>query len=303
MTHGPTRIPSRNICIYCDSRNVELTEEHVVPLSLGGAHILERASCRDCAKITSRFEDDVARRMWGDARISYNIRTRHKKRRPTHITLPDTQRPDRQVTVPYSEYPAPMLFYKMASAGFLLGLSSVIDVSGQWQMVTVQNSQKTNDFERKFGIKMTAKFTHVPDSFGRLLIKIGYCNILCSLDPSDFRALCVPYILGKKSNPSFLVGSATEIAPPEPFGYRLSNFGFGDHQRMFLGVEVRLFANAETPTYHVIVGDVIGPHAVSYALAKLGEISILTLDNLNISIKSDDAHWMPKTWPLTTLDS
>lgn len=47
---------------------MRLTDEHVVPLSLGGQHILEDASCLDCADVTKRFEQDVAREMLGAAR-------------------------------------------------------------------------------------------------------------------------------------------------------------------------------------------------------------------------------------------
>src|SRR5271157_403593 len=79
MSHGPTRVKSFGACIYCGATGVRLTDEHIVPLSLGGAHILEAASCDNCAKITTRFENDVARGLWGDARIAYNAPTRHKK--------------------------------------------------------------------------------------------------------------------------------------------------------------------------------------------------------------------------------
>jgi hypothetical protein len=70
MSHGHTRIATRGACIYCGARGTVLTNEHVIPLSLGGQHILERASCRACADITTKFERDVARDMWGDAIMS-----------------------------------------------------------------------------------------------------------------------------------------------------------------------------------------------------------------------------------------
>src|SRR5262245_63413163 len=97
MPHGHTRIASRGACIYCGTRGVVLTDEHVIPLSLGGQHILEGASCRSCADITTRFERDVARDMWGDARSSYNVQSRRKKERKTHIFLADPAEPLGQV--------------------------------------------------------------------------------------------------------------------------------------------------------------------------------------------------------------
>lgn len=50
-------------CIYCLRRDVELTDEHIVPYGLGNTlgDILYKASCNACAKITSRFETTMLR--------------------------------------------------------------------------------------------------------------------------------------------------------------------------------------------------------------------------------------------------
>jgi len=70
MSHGHTRIPTRGYCIYCGATGVRLTDEHVVPLALGGVHILEDASCDTCADITKKFEQDVARSNYGDSALN-----------------------------------------------------------------------------------------------------------------------------------------------------------------------------------------------------------------------------------------
>jgi len=177
-----------------------MTDEHVIPLSLGGSHVLEGASCDDCADITTKFERDVARDMWGDARSSYNAPSRRKKERKTHIVLSDPDIPGRRLKVPYSEYPAAMVFYKMRRAGLLEGLPDSVDVSTAWELVAISDRDKAKQFKEKWGMALTTKFRHVPDSFARLIAKIGYCNLLCALDPGDFRPICLPYILGAKNN-------------------------------------------------------------------------------------------------------
>jgi len=63
--------------------------------------------------MTKRFE------LWGDARTSYNAPTRWKRDKKAHILLAAPKNPDRKVKVPYSEYSAPMVFYKMHRAEFL----------------------------------------------------------------------------------------------------------------------------------------------------------------------------------------
>lgn len=295
MPHGHTRIASRGACIYCGARGVVLTDEHVIPLSLGGQHILEGASCRSCADITTRFERDVARDMWGDARNSYNVQSRRKKERKTHIVLANPADPARRVKVPYAEYPAPMVFYKMGSAGLLEGLPDTADVSTAWQMVAVTDDAKAKAFQQKFGVPLTGKFRHMPESFARLLAKIGYCNLLAMLDPGDFRPICLPYITGERRNPSYVVGGTFEIAEPETVGYRLSTVGFGSPERMMLVAEIRLFANVSAPTYHVVVGDVFGSEKVAAVLRKVGEITVAPMTSAPVV---EQEHWMPRIWPL-----
>jgi hypothetical protein len=301
MSLGPTKIDSKGACIYCGAAGVRLTDEHVVPLSLGGQHIIEKASCDDCAKITARFERDVAREMWGDARISYNAPSRRKKERKSYIILTDPDNPERKVKVPYSEYPAAMISYKMHRCGLLEGMPENVDLSAMWQFSAIHDDAKAKDFEKKFGIKLTSKFRHVPESFARLLAKIGYCNLLCVLDPGDFRPICVPYILGRKGNPSYIVGGTFDIADPNPdLGYILNTVCFGTAERLMLLAEIRLFANAHTPTYHAVVGDVAGAGNIASVLKKLGEVSVAQMPRGGASSRTlpDGDHWMPRFWPL-----
>ena len=296
MSHGHTRIASRGVCIYCGTRGVELLDEHVVPFSLEGQHILEGASCRTCADIMSRFEGDVAQDMWGAARNSYNVRSRRKRKRKTHIVLADPAHPARRVKVPYAEYPAPMVFYKMGRAGLLEGLPDTVDVSKAWQFVAITDEVKAKAFEQKFGVPLTARFRHMPESFARLLAKIGYCNLLTMLDPGDFRPICLPYIVGHRANPSYIVGGTFEVAEPETVGYRLSTFGFGTPERVMLVAEIRLFANVATPTYHVVVGDVFGEEKVA-AIVRLEGVIVEPATWPAASTEKQD-HWMPSVSPL-----
>jgi hypothetical protein len=299
MTHGPTRIPSRGACIYCGASGVRLTDEHVIPLALGGFHVLEGASCDDCARITTRFERDVAREMWGDARTSYNAPTRRKKERKTHIILSDPNDPSKRVKVPYSEYPAAMVFYKMGRAGLLEGLPNTVDVSSAWQFVGIHDQDKAKGFQEKWGVPLTSRFRHVPESFARLLAKIGYCNLLCALEPGDFRPICVPYILGKKPNPSYVVGGTFEIAEPIPgLGYVLTTAGFIESDRLMLITEIRLFADNSTPIYHAVVGDVRGQDRIDAVLQKIGPLEITGVSMERAPPTSSTDHWAPSVQPL-----
>jgi hypothetical protein len=273
-----------------------------VPLSLGGQHIIENGSCTECAKITTRFERDVARDMWGDARIHYDAPSRRKKKRPSHIVLHDPDDRGRKVNVPYSEYPAPIIFYTMNRAGLLEGMPEALDISSLWQFSAITDDEKAKGFEQKFGIKLTAKLRNFPVSFARLIAKIGYGQIVSCLDPADFRPICLPYILGARTNLSYIVGGRMQAAEPNAgMGYVLRTVGFGDANRLMLIAEVRLYANAHTPTYHVVVGDVIGRERVAVAWQKIGEGEVVQYSAAALSENrrpEERPPWMPQIWPL-----
>ncbi len=299
MSHGPTKIKSKGACIYCGRSDVILTDEHIVPLFIGGQHVIEKGSCVRCARITSRFELDVGRKLWGDARTSYNAPSRRKKKRASHITLTHSAGPG--ITLPYPEYPAPMVFYRMDTAGILAGFPNDLDRSKIWTLEAIADDKKIAEFEDKYPGRLTGKFFNVPDSFARMLIKIGYGQVLTSLDPADFDAICVPYILGKERNLSHIVGARRHSPPPfENTGYHLLTCCVGTTDQLVLVAEVRLVANCQTPIYHVVVGTAQGTDRVSAIHKKLDGAESVTITNeTTFKPTLDDVlHWMPRSWPM-----
>lgn len=268
MTHGTTYYPSKGACIYCGATGVPLKDEHVVPYSLGGKHVLREASCAQCEKMTSKFERQVARDLWGDARTSFDQPTRRKKQRKAHIEMPNPNEGGRRRLISAAEYPGGFVFYKMGQCGFLRGQPNTTDNLASWQIVVVDDEERRRSFFRKYGHQPVLTFRHVPDAFGRLLAKIGYCQVLTALDPLDFRAFILPYITGEERNTSYLVGSK-DGSPDTGKGYRLTTFAGELADRLILLVEVRLYANTDAPTYEIVVGEVSGEKAVQCARNKL----------------------------------
>lgn len=264
---GPAYYPSKGACIYCGAKDRPLRDEHIVPYSLSGTHVIRNASCARCEDITKKFEQKVARDLWGDARTSFKQPTRRKNERSTHIKIPQGIGHGVQL-VPAGEYPAGFVFYKMGPCGYLRGLPETVDISASWQLVVIDDKDRRDSFFQKHGHHAVLKFSHVPDDFGRLLAKIAYCQVLTALDLGEFRPLILPYITGEKRNLSYLIGS-TDGTPEGENGYRLTTMYAERGQDLILLVEVRLYANTHAPTYQVIVGDVTGAEAVEHARVKL----------------------------------
>lgn len=269
MVRGPAHYPSKGVCIYCGAAGVPLKDEHVVPYSLGGTHVLREASCAACEDMTKRFEQQVARDLWGDARTSFNQPTRRKKERKTHIEVPGAAGRGGKRLIPAGEYPAGFVFYKMGPSGFLRGVPETTDISDSWQMVVIDDSKRRDNFIEKHG-PPEITFRHVPEAFGRLLAKIAYCQVLTTLDPCDFRPLVLPYITGAKRNLSYIVGSK-DGAPEPGDGYRLTTLVGEQAGRVILMAEVRLYANTHAPTYEVLVGDASGAEVTARIRHKLAQ--------------------------------
>jgi hypothetical protein len=300
MSHGPTTFSAKNYCIYCRKTNTRLTDEHVLPFSLGGTHVLAKASCDVCADVTKRFEQDVARELWGDARASYGAPTRRKKQRSTHKTLVDSSGRKSGLVVPMDQYPAAFVFYTMHKAGFLTGEGPTKDSSGTWQFVAMSDDARRDEFVKKYPDRLTIQFRHVPHSFARLLAKIAYCQVLTALDAADFTPHCLDLIFGKEVSLSYLVGSRDVIPPPSSFGYQLTSVQFGNSVRRIIGAEIRMFANCHTPVYHVVVGEINGKEQIQNLAKKLDEISFLSIhdDYCGELVLGDDFHWAPTYWPM-----
>lgn len=229
---------------------------------------MREASCARCERMTSKFERQVARELWGDARVSFDQPTRRRRQRKAHIEMWHPKEPDRKQLIPATDYPGGFVFYKMGQCGFFRGLPETADLSGAWQFVVIDFEDRRAAFFEKYGYHAALKFRHVPEDFGRLLAKIAYCQVLTALDPPDFRASILPYINGEKNNLSYLVGSKDGV-PDAAMGYRLTTLTgmYGD--KLLLMVEVRLYANSYAPTYDIVVGDVSGEKDIRRAQQKL----------------------------------
>jgi len=80
-------IDSFGECIYCGAlaKDVELTDEHIIPFSLGGKAVIREGSCRECARETAKLENEIAHKVLWEFRAHVKSPTRRKKSRPTEL--------------------------------------------------------------------------------------------------------------------------------------------------------------------------------------------------------------------------
>jgi hypothetical protein len=108
-------------CIYCGTtRNLE--DEHIIPYGIGGTGILPLSSCRKCASITGRFEQQVLRGPMWAVRAHLSLKSRNPKNAPTTLPI-EIMRNGKAVTenLPLNEHPILWQAPVFDAPGYLTG--------------------------------------------------------------------------------------------------------------------------------------------------------------------------------------
>lgn len=262
------------ICIYCGNDEGALTDEHIIPLGLAGGHVLPRSSCKACAKATGKFEGVVLRTVLGDLRMRNKFPTRRPHERPTLRTI-NTAKGTK--LIPTSDYPAPYVVYQFEKAGILLGAPPGLTISHKVPVIIGDPTYA--EFKTTHAWDGVLKFRFQPDEFRRLLLKIGYGYAVAHLGYGSFRPLSVPYFMHAGRNLSYLVGQNSDKEPMDDkwLHKTRANVSMTQDGKWLVIAEIRLFAGADTPTYHAVVGDFESPSQLRPVLEKLrdrGDIEV-----------------------------
>lgn len=261
-------------CIYCgvlESKTEKLTDEHIVPYSLGADAYLPQASCKNCAKITSYLEGYASREIFGPLRIFYNIQSRRKKIDLNDLEVQfESASGTRVESISRSKLP-PILFLPLVEpAGIFFDREpSPMKEIGVWRW-------QTNDFEERMKQlcrpgEFKYSFSHFSKAnvFGRTLAKIAHTVAISSLGVDTFEPFLPPVILGADKNVGFLVGAHEGPTPAEvmPIGtlQKSHSIAFSamaaDGTPPILAASIRLFPFTGAPSYYVVIGKP-GPSAL-----------------------------------------
>lgn len=253
------RLPTPGSCIYCGSSG-PLSEEHVIAFGLGGRLILDDASCQACSRITSALERKVLRGFMSPARITASFPSYRKRRRPASriITLLRGATVE-EVLGPSPEVPALLQLPTLATAGVLAGANktSGVNVVG---IETISFGPRPDDFVLKHSASGFRQADNLDvTAFARMLAKIGYSYLVGVLGPMPLDEVTVlPLIMGLADDGSHWVGSAAFSTEAEREGalhvLRPERYESSEpSQPRLLGARIKLFADAGTTGYDVIV--------------------------------------------------
>ncbi len=258
-------------CIYCGSQEA-LQQEHIVPFGLNGHWVLNDASCPECAKITGRFELDVLRNLYGEARIALNLRTRRRQKRRNLFPLRIVRNGVVEtIQVPINEYLPFMALPKFKAPASLdqRAYDKGIDIEGAFY-IQVGGLPYPQLLELYQTNSISIQVTYEPVAFARMLAKIayGFAVGMFGLDMIS-QNYVLPSILGTTEDVGRWVGMLQDNGP-DPATTDLHQIWVSAYDDLIV-VHIRLFAECNPPTYIVVVGRLSGNS--SYLNTRLAETS------------------------------
>jgi hypothetical protein len=261
-------------CIYCGETDPPLevgrfTDEHIIPLSLGGNLLLPQASCKKCEKIINQqIETPVCSQEWGLLRAKRKFPSRNKKKRAAKAYQKIGLNNGSEMNIPLADYATPVCLYKFGPARILTGLPPGTDHL-RWTVCILTDHEEQMAMQRKYPEwDRRHGFKAQPYPFARLIAKIGYAYAVAELGPDAFRPLVTDIILGKSEDYFFTVGGSFDILEAIPGGDHVTDISlmFVSAEKAHVRVEVRLFSQISAPGYHVVVGEIdltIPSHALA----------------------------------------
>jgi hypothetical protein len=245
MFTGGTRKVGK--CIYCRAERYEpqkpelrLTDEHIVPLGLGGRRVLREATCRRCQIITSEFESRCVQALVAPGRQDLGIQGRRTNRKMRRAAA--------------AKKPTFLMMFKLEPPGMLTG-----GQEHDWPASRILIRPLTmRGVERG---SYTVEFRHGggdTKTFSRLIAKIAHAHAVDVFGLGGFEPLTTNLI--REIPPlrtSALVGAASTVEPTTGEHERHTlreEWATGLDGTELLLVRVRLFGDKGMPTYVVVVG-------------------------------------------------
>jgi hypothetical protein len=269
MFHLPNqpnrRYPAVECCIYCGRRG-DLTDEHIIPLGLGGRWVLPGGSCRSCAAITGAFEGVCLRTMLGPLRLYYDLPSRRKSKRPETLPLKVRLTPNSEWTfikVDQEIYPFLILFPNLNLPDELSGKTTAGERGAKVKTLWIRAASFRDGIMphlerlavhlRVAAIEPQAQFVAPP--FFRMLAKIAYAFATAELGLGAFTPFLLPIIVEAETSNSVQFIGGTPTAEQAGRGlHELSLIRDLGIDRGVVAVRIRLLSPLETPTYFIAVG-------------------------------------------------
>ena len=264
-THPPKTYAAVNCCIYCGADGA-LSDEHIVPLGLGGRWVLPESSCAKCAAKTSAFELTCQRTMLGPLRMYYNMPSRRRHKRPATLPLKVKLTLNAEwslLDVDREVCPFLVLLPLLPMPDELAGRTTTGERGAKARHLWIRGASFRDGIiphlealaaELNVAEIEPTGTLRVPE-FLQMLAKIGHAFAVAEMGTGSFSPFLIPMICeADTSNSVQYIGGLQRSEPATNDVHELSFSSHACGRSDIVAVRIRLFAALEAPTYYVAVG-------------------------------------------------
>jgi hypothetical protein len=248
-------------CIYCKRRRAEgiaLSNEHIIPLTLGGQLILAGASCDCCSKKIKKFEAFLLNQTLIAVRTHLKLPMYDPKFRPTDLRLGEFDSSGEWPNIDEAnlqfkdhaidQHPFVIMLPDFRRPGLLVGRERTTEFSLRPNLFQIYGSGP--DVVPSASRQKAEMRPFSPDGVCREIAKIAHGAACAVLGTDGFDALLPEVILGDAPNLiSHLVGTADENSASS----NLHEIWL-DQEAEFIVAKVQLFARYGFKPYEAVVG-------------------------------------------------
>lgn len=255
------RYPAVGRCIYCGFSDGQLSDEHIIPFALGGKYVLPKASCHQCAKITSKFERACLRGTLLPLRMLFGLQTRRPALRPTKLPvefeMPNGER--RRILIPIAEYPPVISLIAPEPAKILRDLPPRKDGKYNVNLWThMPPLPELNGLREKYGAGAKRCFFYTFQwhmiKWSKMFAKIGYAWAKAN-NVNISEAFASEFILGDFQDQNYFVGAQLNFDMSSVVGddfFQLSTEIYTINGLVVAAM--RFVPKLDGPVYHVVIG-------------------------------------------------
>lgn len=245
-------------CIYCGRTSVTLSDEHIIAVAIGGRWVLPHASCKRCAKLTTRLEGHCFAGTIKAYGTQVGLHGRRKKKVPTAFTMAVRHLNGHVETkeLPTEEYPAFMIMpFLHSPPAFLYPMEQRMELKlTAWAHVT--NPEVIKQYPK--GTRVGGTPFH-PGKWLRMLAKVAHSYAVAKEGIDGFTPLLRDLIRGRDDDYGLLIGILDRKTPQERGTlhavYLWIAHVSGAVEKRYLVAEIHLFTNLGAPHYHIVVGE------------------------------------------------
>lgn len=253
-------------CIFCDGDGDgrPLTDEHAIPVAIGGRLILKHATCVNCQDSIGRFEGKCLNGMFAPIRHYYGFKSARGKLDRQPVTIQGRDKKQHTLRAERGSHPTAWALPEFYSPTLLTGQEDKDELLCRQRITyftqeTMENATGLLKYHEatSVGIKLTVQ----DKEFARMLAKIAHCHCIAALGVDGFTPLLRDAILnGDGKALSRFIGCVPPPArPPSPslhHQFTIRTLRFVGLPLGVLVLEMDLFVGfPEAPLYVACVGD------------------------------------------------